>query len=191
MQYRVALLATALAVGGVVSHPARAQERERMPERAQPGMEHMQHMREMMDPMRRVGAYAPPRLLEHREALGLTAEQVTRLEALGQQLQQAHEKVEADATAHREQLLQAFQADRPDARAVRTHAQAMMRAQQEAQLAMLGAAAEAKGVLTAEQRGRVAGWLDAQDMMRQRMERRMRRPEAPHQEGGEHRHPRR
>lgn len=149
-----------------------AQEPERRPGEMGERMEHMQHMRRHMDPMLQIGVYAPPHLLERREALGLSAEQVTRLEALAQEIKAVHEKAEADARPHHEQLMAAWQADQPDAAAVRRHAQALMRVHHDAHLKTLESAVKAKALLTAEQRGRVAGWLDARHMRRERMERR-------------------
>lgn len=76
--------------------------------------------------------------------------------------------------------MQAWNADRPDTAVLRRSARALMQTQQAAHLAALTAAAQAKGVLTPEQRGRVEGWADAR-MMRMRgwMQRRERRDSMP------------
>lgn len=146
-------------------HPDRSMMREMQ--------ERMGHMRGHHAPMARVAAYAPPHLLERRELLKLTAEQVSRLEELAQELKQAHEKAEEQTKAHREQVMEVWQAERPDVNQLSSHAEAVMQAEHNAHLAMLTAAARAKGLLTPEQRGRVEGWLDVrQTMMHGRMERR-------------------
>lgn len=107
-----------------------------------------------------VAMFNPSHLLERREILGLTADQVTRISALENELKAAREKAETDAKPHREELEKALKSSSPDAAQVRTHAQAMMTAQQGAQLATLTTAVQAKAILTAEQRGRVQGWAD-------------------------------
>jgi len=104
--------------------------------------------------------FDPSRLLERRETLALTADQVTRLSALETDLKTAREKAQTDAKPHREELEKLLQATAPDVAQVRTHAQALMQAEQGAQLATLATAVQAKGVLTPEQRGRVQGWAE-------------------------------
>jgi Spy/CpxP family protein refolding chaperone len=112
--------------------------------------------------------YAPQLLVDRRDALGLTPDQVSRLEALAQQAKQARDKADSVAKGHRDALADLWKQDTPDVSQVRTHAQAAMQAMESAHLAQLTAAAQAKAVLTPEQRGRVAGWADAVRMrMRQ------------------------
>jgi Spy/CpxP family protein refolding chaperone len=106
-------------------------------------------------------AYAPQRLIDRRDALGLTPEQVGRLEALAQEAAQARDAAASARETRRAQLDELWKADQPDAQALAGHMRAVMASQQEAQLAAVTAAARAKAVLTAEQRGRVAGWADA------------------------------
>lgn len=119
-----------------------------------------------------MGVYAPQHLVDRREALALTPEQVSRLEALAQEAKQAAEKAQAEAKTHEEQLADLWKQPTPDVSQVRTHAQAAMQAMQGARMAHLVAAAQAKAVLNAEQRGRVAGWADAGRLrMRERMDR--------------------
>lgn len=117
--------------------------------------------------------YAPQRLVDRREALGLTPDQVSRLEALAQQSKQARDKADSLGKSHGDALADLWKQDAPDVNQVRTHAQAQMQAMESAHLAQLVAAAQAKAVLTPEQRGRVAGWNDA---ARMRMGRFMNRP---------------
>lgn len=117
--------------------------------------------------------YAPQRLVDRREALGLTPDQVSRLEALAQQAKQARDKADSLAKGHQDALADLWKQDAPDVNQIRAHAQAEMQARESAHLAQLVAAAQAKAVLTPEQRGRVAGWQDANRMrMRQMMDRR-------------------
>ena len=126
---------------------------------------------ELMGRAMEFGAYGPEPLVDRREALSLTPEQVSRLEALAQDARQAREKATADAKPHWDQLEDLWKQPAPDVNQVRTHAQAAMQAMQAARLAQLTAAAQAKAVLTPEQRGRVAGWADgARFRMRDRME---------------------
>ncbi len=119
-----------------------------------------------------MGVYAPQRLVDRRDVLSLTPDQVSRLEALAQDTKLAREKADSAAKAHWDALADLWKQATPDVNQVRTHAQAAMQAMQGARLAQLLAAAQAKAVLTAEQRGRVAGWADAGRMrMRERMDR--------------------
>lgn len=100
-------------------------------------------------------------LLRFREQLELTDEQVSRLEALEEPLRQAHEEAQKTIQEHQRQLREAWQADEPDRNAIRSHMQAIMEAQQAAQLAALDAMLGARAVLTDEQRGRLQGWIGA------------------------------
>lgn len=109
--------------------------------------------------------FDPTRLLERRDLLVLTADQVTRLSGLETELRAAREKSQNDAKPHREELQKLLQQSAPDAAQVRTHAQALMQAEQGAQLSTLTTAVQAKAVLTAEQRGRVQGWAEGGRVM--------------------------
>ena len=111
--------------------------------------------------MFRMAPFSPTVLLERRSALNLTPEQVTRLSTLENDVRAAHEKAEADARPHREELEKLMQQPAPDVAQVRTHAQAMFQAEQAGRIAALTSTAQAKAVLTPEQRGRVQGWADA------------------------------
>lgn len=102
-------------------------------------------------------AYAPRALIRRRTFLGLSDQQVADLERLESQVQTARDKALADAATHREALTQAWNADKPDAKAVRDHAAALMQAHQAAQLEALGVAAQAKAMLSPEQLGKVRG----------------------------------
>ena len=119
-----------------------------------------------------VGLYAPDRLMNRRDVLALTPDQVSRLDALAQEAKQARDKAQADAKPQWDQLVDLWKQPTPDIAQIKQHAQAAMQAMEAAHLAQLTAAAQAKAVLTPEQRGRVAGWADA---MRMRFNGRMRR----------------
>jgi len=107
------------------------------------------------------GWFSPTLLLDRRDALSLTADQVTRLSALENDFKAAREKAETDSKPHREELERLWQQPAPDVNQVRAHAQALMQAEQGARLNALTTWAQAKAVLTPEQRGRVQGWADA------------------------------
>lgn len=133
------------------------------------GMPGMMGMQGPGREFRAAGFYAPRLLIARRQVLGLSAEQVSRLEALAQEARQAADKATAEARTHWDQLAEIWKQPAPDANQVRSHAQAAMQAMQAARLAHLVAAAQAKTVLTPEQRGRLEGWADARRMaMRQR-----------------------
>ncbi len=127
-------------------------------------MPHMMQMEHMMAPMMRGMAFAPDHLLMRKDALGLTAQQVARLTALRDAAKTAHAAAAADAKTHMDALVQAMQASAPDTGAVRLHFQAAHAAMGKAHFTMLNAAAQAKAMLTDEQRGRVNGWVDAMEM---------------------------
>jgi Spy/CpxP family protein refolding chaperone len=104
--------------------------------------------------------YSPDRLIARREALGLTPEQVQRLEALAQEVRRAREAADSVARTRGSQIEQLWREGAPNVDQLRSQAEAILQARQRAQIAALAAAAEAKALLTAEQRGRVAGWAD-------------------------------
>ncbi len=104
--------------------------------------------------------YHPNRLIARREALGLTPEQVQRLESLAQEVRRAREAADSIAQARRPQLQQLWREAAPNVEQLRSQAEAILQARQRAAIAALTAAAQAKALLTPEQRGRVAGWAD-------------------------------
>ncbi len=112
-------------------------------------------------PGMRMAIYSPTVLLERREALALTPDQVTKLSTLENDVRAAREKAQTDGKPHRDELAKLWEQSVPDVTQIRTHAQAMMQVEQTAQLAALLSTAQAKAVLTPEQRGRVQGWADA------------------------------
>jgi hypothetical protein len=106
-------------------------------------------------------AFEPAHLLARKDALDLTPQQVTRLTALQDAAKTAHDAAAAEGHAHMQALAQAMQAATPDTAQVKLHFQGAHSAMGKAHWAMLAAAAQARGVLTEGQRGRVEGWADA------------------------------
>jgi len=126
--------------------------------------DHMAAMHEMMAPMMRAMAFTPEHLLERKDALALTPQQVTRLTVLHDAAHAAHQAAQTEAKTHRDAMVRALAAATPDTASVRQHFQAAHDAMGKGHLAMLRAAAQAKGILTEGQRGRVEGWADAMEM---------------------------
>lgn len=122
------------------------------------GMMPRMQMEQMMAPMMSAMAFTPDHLLGRKDSLSLTPQQVTRLTALRDAAKTAHDAVHADAKAHMDALAQAFQVAAPDTAAVKQHFQAAHAAMGKAHWTMLAAAAQAKAVLTEEQRARVDRW---------------------------------
>jgi Spy/CpxP family protein refolding chaperone len=143
------------AVLALVAAPVSAQQPGMMGRGMMP---HMMQMQEMMAPMMRGMAFAPNHLLERKDSLGLTAPQVARLTALRDAAKTAHDAAHAGAKAHMDAMAQAFQAAAPDTNAVKQHFQAAHAAMGKAHWTMLAAAAQAKALLTDEQRARVERW---------------------------------
>ena len=117
-------------------------------------------MQEMMAPMMRGMAFAPDHLLARKDALGLSAQQMARLTAIRDASKAAHDAAHADAKTHIDALAVAMQAAVPDTSVLKLHFQAAHGAMGKAHWTMLTVAAQAKAVLTDEQRGRVNGWVD-------------------------------
>jgi Spy/CpxP family protein refolding chaperone len=111
-------------------------------------------------------AYTPQVLIQHKDFLGLSEEQVSSLGQLGEELKGVHEQAEEQMKVSHEALREAWQADPPDADAVRRYAQQAMEARQAAQLAMVGGAAQAKALLTPEQQGKMVGWMEGMQQRR-------------------------
>lgn len=110
------------------------------------------------------GVFAPEMLIQRRERLSLTDEQVKQLEALASESREAREQAAAATKPHAEKLRELWQADQPDVNAMQSAMRALMEAQHAAGIVAMTGTATAKGLLTAEQRGRVEGWADARGM---------------------------
>jgi len=133
-----------------------AAQQPRMGHRPMPS--HMDQMEEMMAPMMSAMAFSPDHLLSRKDSLSLTPQQVARLTALRDAATTAHDAAAADAKAHMAALADAMKAAAPDTAALRQHFEAAHAAMGKAHWAMLSAAAQARGALTDEQRGRVERW---------------------------------
>ena len=130
-------------------------------------MPHMRQMGHMMAPMMRAMAFTPDHLLANKDSLKLTPQQVTKLTALRDAATAAHDASAADVKTHMDAIAQAWGAAAPDTAALRLHFQAAHEGMGKAHWVMLAAAAQARGVLTGEQRARVDQW--AAGMMERRM----------------------
>ncbi len=155
-----------LGLAALLAAPLAAQEPDMMGHGMMP---HMMQMEQMMAPMMRGMAFAPDHLLARKDVLGLSAQQVVRLTAIRDAAKTAHDAAQADAKTHMDALAQAMQAGAPDTTALKLHFQAAHGAMGKAHLTMLTAAAQAKALLTDEQRGRVNGWVDAMQMHQMQM----------------------
>jgi hypothetical protein len=104
--------------------------------------------------------FAPQLLLDRRDQLGLSAEQVAELERLAAGVRATRDAATAAAEPLRAQLDEALRADRPNPEQVLERARALMETRQRVALAELESGVRAKAVLSPEQRGRVQGWAD-------------------------------
>jgi len=119
------------------------------------GQDMMAMMREMMAPLVPIMAYAPDMLLSRRDSLKLTPDQVTKLTAIRDAAKPAHDAAFADFKTHSGALASAFQGASPDTNALRPHFDEAHAAMGKAHWAGLAAAAQAKSVLTDDQRKKV------------------------------------
>jgi LTXXQ motif family protein len=147
------------------------------------GMGGMEEHMGMMRPMMRGMVFSPGHLLERKDVLELTPQQVTRLTALRDASKSAHDAAETDMRTHMEAMSTVMKAANPDTTQLKQHFQAMQAAAGKAHWAMLSAVAQARGVLTEAQRSRVEGWADAMQMHMDQMKQRMQpgQPEHEHQ----------
>jgi Spy/CpxP family protein refolding chaperone len=150
---------TALLFAGALAAPLSmaAQDAPRAPQRQRL----QEHRIGPVGPGLAQGAFAPQMLLNRRERLELTDDQAKQLETLSAEVKAARDKADADTRPRQEKLAELWKAEKPDAAAIQAEMRALMQARQAAALTATGAAAKAKGLLTAEQRGRVEGWADA------------------------------
>ncbi len=118
-------------------------------------------MQQLMAPMMAVLAYTPQHLLAHKDALALTSDQVAKLTSLRDATKTAQEAALADAANHVRELRAAADAPTPDTAAWKVHFQAAHSAMGKAHWLALASAAQAKTVLTADQRSKVKMWADS------------------------------
>lgn len=146
-----------LALFAALAMPAAAQQPRPMGH-DQRMQSHMDQMEAMMAPMMGAMAFTPDHLLARKDSLSLTPQQVTRLTALRDAATTAHDAAAADAKAHMAAVADAMKAAAPDTSALKQHFDAAHAAMGKAHWAMLAAAAQARAVLTDEQRARVERW---------------------------------
>ena len=116
---------------------------------ADPAMQHM------MDAMMAGMEYMPQHLLAMKDTLKLTADQITRITAIGQRAKTSHDAALAVAMPHLDEMAQAT-----DTAAKKHHFIAAHDAMGEAHWAMLSAAMQAKTVLTDAQRAQLSGMME-------------------------------
>lgn len=130
--------------------PAAAQHSSSREHRMGPGME------SCMMAMQEMKAFAPEQLLARRDSLGLTPAQIARLTALREATKSAHDNAHHGHQTNMNALAQAFRSAAPDTGVLQQHFRAAHDAMGKAHILMLSAAAQAKAVLTDEQRARVS-----------------------------------
>lgn len=129
----------------------------------------MPGMDSMMAPMMRSMAFAPEHLLAQKAALHLTGEQETRLTALRDAAKSAHDAAARQGMMHLGEMEEVMHAAAPDTAAVKHHFDAAHRFMGDAMWAMMRSAAQARAVLTDDQRQQVQVMADsmmAHPMMR-------------------------
>lgn len=136
-------------------------------------------MQQMMAPMMAVIAYTPQHLLAHKDALALTSDQVARLTLLRDATKTAQEAALADAANHVRELRAAADAPTPDTAVWKIHFQAAHAAMGKAHWLALASAAQAKTVLTNDQRSKIKTWADSMETWTHQ-HRHMMKPGEPH-----------
>ena len=121
-------------------------------------------MDSMMAPMMRSMATAPERLLLRKAALHLTADQVSQITALRDAMRPVRDSAAQQAMMHLKEMDAVMHVPSPDTAAIRQHFEAALQYMGQAHMAMLDAAAQARAVLTDDQRKQV----DATASMRRR-----------------------
>lgn len=149
------------------ARPGGAMVRREMERRGDEEM--MAMMREMMAPMMRIVAYTPDHLLDHKDSLQLTADQVSKLTSIRAAAKTAHDAAAADVKTHLGAAAQAFQTAAGDTTALRAHFDEAHAAMGRAHWAMLSAAARSRAVLTDAQRQKVDAWVNAMTQREHRM----------------------
>lgn len=111
--------------------------------------------------MMRVMTFHPRHLIEKKDLLGLSPDQVAKLTSLQESARKAADDAQARAKAAHEAMAQAMAAGKPDPKKLQGHFQAAHEAMGQAQWTRMNAALQARAVLTEVQRARVQGWVDA------------------------------
>lgn len=134
------------------------------------GHDMMQGMAAMMAPMMGVMAYMPEHLLEMKDDLKLTPDQVSKITALQAQSKTLHEGLMGGMKPHFDAMNAAF--DKGDTAGAKMHFNAAHDAMGKAHATGIGIASQARAALTDVQRAQVDQW--AKDMQGRMM---MRGPE--------------
>jgi Spy/CpxP family protein refolding chaperone len=143
------------AASALVALPLAAQQPGGMMGGGQMQMAGMGMMDSMMAPMMRSMATAPERLLLRKAALHLTADQVSQLTALRDAARPARDTAAQRAMMHLREMDEVMHQAAPDTGAVRQHFEAALQYMGQAHMAMLDAAAQARALLTDDQRKEV------------------------------------
>ena len=129
-----------------------------MPDRMQQEMQGMmQEMQGMMHEMMGAHAYAPDALLDRKADLGLTGDQVRKLEGLTADVKTAKAHAKAEHDIRHARIIEQFTLAKPDPAKVKAYGQEAMQEMAAAHGIELSAFAEAKGLLTDAQRSKVDG----------------------------------
>lgn len=142
-------------------HPGMPGMMMQQPGMAMGGMMGDSAMEEMMHAMMGNMAFMPQHLVAMKDTLKLTPDQITRLTAIAQRAQTAHDAALAAAKPHVAEMSQAT-----DTAAMKHHFTAAHDAMGQAHWAMMSAALQAKAVLTVVQRAQVQAMADAMMMER-------------------------
>ena len=100
-------------------------------------------------------AFSPAHLLQMREALALTDAQVTQLEQLQTDATAKHDQAMASHDQHRDEMMQAMEAEQPNPDLVRAHFTGAHDSMGMAHWAQMEAGLKARAVLTDAQRAKV------------------------------------
>ncbi|HEX4600934.1 MAG TPA: Spy/CpxP family protein refolding chaperone [Gemmatimonadales bacterium] len=117
----------------------------------------------LMGPVMRMMAFEPQHLLARKDALGLTADQVSHLTALREAAKSARDAAHTEAETHVKELAAVANAPQPDTAALKTHFQAALNAMGKAHWAMLTSAVQARTVLNDAQRTKTQAWADSME----------------------------
>lgn len=115
--------------------------------------------------MTRIEAFQPRHVLNHRDWLDLSQNQVNSLESIQHDAMRRHDEAKTAHDRHMMALIEVFNGD-IDPAAAESHFRLAHEAGGEAHWAMISAAVAAMDVLTDVQRARVQGWADMMPMMR-------------------------
>jgi Spy/CpxP family protein refolding chaperone len=104
--------------------------------------------------------FDPARLLAHKDALGLSAQQVAQLNALENDAKPGMTAAVQQIKTERAAIAAGLIAAAPDTVQLKRHYEALQTAAGKAHWARVSASLKARAVLTEAQRGTVRGWAD-------------------------------